>query len=264
MPDAPKSKRTWLPNLLTTGTLFCGFYAVVQGLDGQFERAALAVLAAAIFDGLDGRVARAMNAVSEFGKEYDSLADFLAFGMAPAIVCYQWALGPFKKVGWAAAFLFTVCGALRLARFNVAHYQEEKKVAKRYFQGLPIPMAAIMLAVTILFYSELGIGAGGGAAKNPGLWRLMPLLQVYLLGILMVSNIRFRSFKDFSWHRQRPFLFLVAVAILLTVLTSYMELTLFLVSIGYLLSAFHSHPEYKKLLAEGEEEEEDEVKDLSV
>lgn len=104
-----------LPNLLTTGGLFFGFYAVMAALTGQYERGALAIVAAGIFDGLDGRVARALGAVSAFGKEYDSLADFLSFGIAPAVLIYQWALTPFHRVGWAAAFLFTVCGALRLA-----------------------------------------------------------------------------------------------------------------------------------------------------
>ena len=259
----PKKKSVYLlPNLLTTGTIFFGFYSVAAGLNGQFTHAALSILVAGIFDLLDGRVARALGAVSAFGKEYDSLADFLAFGMSPAIMVYQWALVPFGRVGWAAAFLFTVCGALRLARFNVAHYQQDSRVSKRYFQGLPIPAAAGSVALTVLFYSDVQIAF---ASESPAdAWRWFPLMLVYVLAVLMVSSIRFRSFKDFSWHEQRPFMFMVAVVIMLTVLASNLEITLFLVAMAYLFSPLHSHPEYRKLLAEGEEIEEDEVEDLGV
>lgn len=252
-----------LPNLLTTGGMFCGFYAIIAALTGRYEQGALAIIAAAIFDALDGRVARATGAVSAFGKEYDSLADFLSFGMAPALLMYQWVLTPFHRLGWAAAFLYTVCGALRLARFNVHHYVQDERLSKRYFQGLPIPAAAGVLVATLLFYKEwdLDVGVLGGQSTA---WSWFPMLMVYFLAILMVSTIRFRSMKDFSWHRQRPFLALVAAAVFLTVLTIHMATTLFLVGLAYLVSAIPSHKEYRQLLAEGKEVEADEVSDLSI
>lgn len=254
-----------LPNLLTTGGLFFGFYAVIAALTGQYERGAMAIVVAGIFDGLDGRVARALGAVSAFGKEYDSLADFLSFGIAPAVLIYQWSLTPFHRVGWAAAFLYTVCGALRLARFNVQQYAgQDERVSKRYFQGLPIPAAAGILAATVLFYTDMGLVMDQSIDDQSGMWRWYPLVLMFLLGILMVSTARFRSMKDFSWHRNHPFLMLVAVAIFLTVLTIHMAVTLFLVGLAYLVSVFHSHREYRKLLAEGKEIPEDEVKDLTI
>lgn len=257
---APGNKRVYiLPNLLTTAGLFCGFYGMMAALNGNFDKGAYAILAASIFDALDGRVARATGAVSAFGKEYDSLADFLSFGIAPALLIYQWSLVPHHRWGLAAAFLFVVCGALRLARFNVMQsYGQDERVSKRYFQGLPIPAAAGFLVAMVLFYSEFGI------QQQEGFWRWLPLVMVFVLGILMVSSVRFRSMKDFSWHRRRPFLTLVASGIFLAVLTIYMAVTLFLVMWIYVLSALHSHREYLGLLAEGKEVEEDEVEDLTI
>ena len=251
------------PSLLTTGGMFFGFYAIMAALDGQYERGALAILAAGVFDALDGRVARAMNATSAFGKEYDSLADFLSFGIAPAVLIHQWALVPFHRVGWAGAFLYAVCGALRLARFNVQHHAQDEQVSKRYFQGLPIPAAAGVIAATVLFYQDVGIYSHEEIATELGLWRWLPLFMIYALGIFMVSSLRFRSMKDFQWHRKRPFLALVGAVVFITVLTIHMASTLFLMSWSYLFSAVHSHREYLRLLAEGKEVEEDEVKDLT-
>ena len=265
MSDRPSKRGAFIfPSLLTTGGMFFGFYAIMAALSGQYERSALAIVWAGVFDGLDGRVARAMNATSAFGKEYDSLADFLSFGIAPAVLIHQWALVPFDRVGWAGAFLYTVCGALRLARFNVQHYVQDERVSKRYFQGLPIPAAAGVLTATVLFYMEVGLYSEGSRSAGYGVWEGLPLLLIFFLGILMVSSIRFRSMKDLSWHRQHPFLALVGVVIFITVLTMQMAVTLFLVGLTYLFSAIHSHREYRRLLAEGKEVEEDEVKDLSV
>ncbi|MBF0284284.1 MAG: CDP-diacylglycerol--serine O-phosphatidyltransferase [Magnetococcales bacterium] len=245
--------------------MFFGFYAIMAGLTGEFERGAMAIIAAGIFDGLDGRVARATGAVSAFGKEYDSLADFLSFGIAPAVLVYQFALIPLHRMGWAAAFLFSVCGALRLARFNVQHYQQEERISNRYFTGLPIPAAAAILAGLILFQINLGaepVLKSGTTLTEP--WNWVTLIMVYFLAIMMVSTIRFRSFKDMHWHRQRPFLALVVAVVFLAVATVHPEATLFFVGCGYLISVLHSHQEYRRLLAEGKEEEEDEVKDLTV
>lgn len=260
----PKKGALIFPSLLTTGGMFFGFFAIMAALTGDYERGAMAIMVAGVFDGLDGRVARAMNATSAFGKEYDSLADFLSFGIAPAVLIHQWALTPFSRVGWAGAFLFAVCGALRLARFNVQKSAPTEDVAKRFFQGLPIPAAAGILAATLLFYQEIGIAPQDRAAAGiSDFWRWLPLFLVYALGILMVSGIRFRSFKEFTWHRKRPFLALVAVVVFITVLTIHMAATLFCVGWAYLLSAYSSHREYRLLLAQGQEEEEDEVKEFT-
>ncbi|MBF0424737.1 MAG: CDP-diacylglycerol--serine O-phosphatidyltransferase [Magnetococcales bacterium] len=265
-PEAPRpSKRVYiLPNLLTTGGLFFGFYAIMNALDGRVERAAVAILVAGIFDLLDGRVARATGGVSAFGKEYDSLADFLSFGIAPGILVYQWALAPFSRLGMAGAFLFMVCSALRLARFNVQHYVQDERLSRRYFQGLPVPAAAGVLVATILFLLDIGVRPwpGGDVARNFVHW--WPLLMTYFLAFLMVSTIRFRSFKDITWHRERPFFALVVAVSFIAILTISMPITLFVVGLIYLASALPSHREYRQLLAEGKETEGDEVKDLSI
>ena len=144
-----------LPNLFTTGTLFAGYYSIVSAMNGQYEKAAWFILIATVFDGLDGQVARMTNTTSRFGVEYDSLADLVAFGVAPGLLMYSWALTTFGKLGWLAAFLYVVCGALRLARFNV---QVETVESKR-FVGLPIPSAAWMVASCgLLFYYLRGTG----------------------------------------------------------------------------------------------------------
>ncbi|MBF0126717.1 MAG: CDP-diacylglycerol--serine O-phosphatidyltransferase [Magnetococcales bacterium] len=245
--------------------MFFGFYAIMAALTGTYEQGALAIIVAGVFDGLDGRVARAMNATSAFGKELDSLADFLSFGIAPAVLIHQWALTPFSRVGWAGAFLFAVCGALRLARFNVQKSAADEEVAKRYFQGLPIPAAAGVLAATVLFYVDLGIAPSTGRTEAviSDFWRWLPLFLVYALGILMVSGIRFRSFKEFNWHRKRPFLAMVGVVVFITVLTIHMAVTLFVVGWAYLLSSVPSHREYRALVAQGQEEDDDEEKDFT-
>ncbi|MEG3639733.1 CDP-diacylglycerol--serine O-phosphatidyltransferase [Magnetococcus sp. PR-3] len=264
-PDAPNPKKAVyiLPNLLTTAGMFFGFFSIIAALTGRYELGAITIFIAAIFDALDGRVARAMGATSAFGKEYDSLADFLSFGIAPAILVQQWALDPFNRVGWAAVFFYTVCGALRLARFNVQHYVQESRISKRYFQGLPSPMAAMVMAGMVLLLLDWDLlTIADGSQKTFGGW--VVLAVVITMGGLMVSNIRFRSFKDFNWHREKPFMTLVAVAASMALLAMHTHTTLFAVVAGYLLLGFHSHREYLMLLAEGKEVEEDEVEDLSV
>ncbi|MGN7613549.1 CDP-alcohol phosphatidyltransferase family protein, partial [Magnetococcales bacterium HHB-1] len=137
----------------------------------------------------------------------------------------------------------------------------DERLSKRYFQGMPVPAAAGILASTILFYGQLGISGGSSV---DGLWRWLPLFLVFILGVLMVSSLRFRSFKDFSWHRKHPFFTLVAVVIILTLLTIHYAVTLFIIGAVYLFSVFHSHKEYRQLLSEGKEIENDEVKDFTV
>ena len=139
-----------LPNLFTTANMFCGFFGMVNSFDGHYQTAAVAILASCLFDILDGKVARLVGATSRFGVEYDSLADLVAFGVGPAVLMYMWALKPFGRLGWLAAFLFMACGALRLARFNV----QVDTVSKKYFVGLPIPGAACMVSTIVLFASQ--------------------------------------------------------------------------------------------------------------
>ncbi|OSM04291.1 CDP-diacylglycerol--serine O-phosphatidyltransferase [Magnetofaba australis] len=264
MSESVRSKRIYiLPNLLTTGGMFFGFYAIVMGLSGKFEMGALGIVIAGIFDALDGRVARAMNAVSAFGKEYDSLADFLSFGMAPAILVHQWALAPFGRLGWAAAFFFVACSALRLARFNVQTSAPDPRISNRYFQGMPTPAAAGIVSALILFANDTDLFAVGKVEAH-GFEAWFTLLLVFALGALMVSNLRFRSMKDFTGHRRKPFLTLVAAAGLITVLTIHLTTTLLAIGLFYIVSVLHSHREYQRLLAEGKEVERDEAEEFSL
>jgi len=198
-----------LPNLLTTASLFAGFYAIVAAMNGHFSTAALAILVAMIADGLDGRVARLTNTQTEFGVQYDSLSDLVAFGVAPALVVYHWNLVGLGKPGWLAAFLFTAMTALRLARFNVL----VESTDKRFFQGLPCPSAAAVLATTVWVSSEFSV------LQTPILSWLLALLTM-ILGLLMVSNIRYYSFKEVDFKGKVPFV-AVLIVVLFYVVISY-------------------------------------------
>ncbi|MGH7857879.1 MAG: CDP-diacylglycerol--serine O-phosphatidyltransferase, partial [Candidatus Binatia bacterium] len=201
--DSPLRRGVYiLPNLFTTGGLFSGFYSVICTLAGQYEAAAIMVLVAHLFDGVDGRVARMTRTTSRFGVEYDSLADLVAFGVAPGILVYQWALVPWGTWGWLAASLYVTCGALRLARFNV----QVDSVEKRAFVGLPIPAAADMIATTVLLYYFLG---GEGATHK----HITVLLLIYSLAGLMVSAVPYYSFKDIQWRRRQPFSLLLLLIV---------------------------------------------------
>ncbi|MFT3905416.1 MAG: CDP-diacylglycerol--serine O-phosphatidyltransferase [Steroidobacteraceae bacterium] len=207
-PDLPPTRRGiyLLPNLLTTGCLFSGFYAIVAAIDGNFERAGMAVFIAMVFDGLDGRVARLTSTESAFGKEYDSLADMVAFGVAPAIVSYQWGVArileygrAWGRFGWLAAFFFAAAAAMRLAKFN-SRVQD-----KRYFEGLPSPSAAAVVAAFIWWSSEW---------REPGLPGLiLAFLVTAAAGALMVSRFSYPSFKGFDLTRPVRFIWLVVVAL---------------------------------------------------
>jgi CDP-diacylglycerol--serine O-phosphatidyltransferase len=214
-----------LPNLFTTAGLFSGFYSVICTLSGQYETAALMILVAHLFDGLDGRVARMTRTTSRFGVEYDSLADLVAFGVAPGILVYQWALVPWGKWGWLAATLYVTCGALRLARFNV----QVDSVEKRAFVGLPIPAAADMVALTVLLYYFFG---GEGATHK----HVITLLLIYVLAALMVSSLPYYSFKDLRWHRRQPFSLLLLGIVALNLLIAHPQLVAFAGILLYLLS----------------------------
>ncbi len=206
-----------LPNLITTAGLFAGFYSVIASLRADFLTAAAAILIAGIFDMLDGRVARITNTTSRFGIEYDSLADLVAFGVAPGILVYRWALEPWRTWGWLAASLYATCGALRLARFNVQFDTAEK----RHFIGLPIPAAAGVIATTVLAYYRFG---GEGRTHT----HFLVLLFTYALAGLMVSNIKYFSFKETGLVIRQPFWLLIAVIVVLKLLIAEPEIILFL------------------------------------
>ena len=213
-----------LPNLITTGSLFGGFYAIVAAMDGRFYAAAWAILISMILDGLDGRVARMTKTTSGFGVQYDSLADLVAFGVAPAILVYLWALQPYHQFGWAAAFLFVVCGALRLARFNV----QTGSIDPRYFNGLPIPAAAMMVATIVAFYTELGEYAPERS--------MFILVVIYVLSFLMVSNIKYISFKKVEMFRRHPFHTLVGLVLIFVVVATAPNIMGFLLMAVYVAS----------------------------
>ena len=213
-----------LPNLLTTGGLFAGFYSIVATMNGNYLLAGWFVLIAAVFDGLDGKVARMTGTTSRFGVEYDSLADLVAFGVAPGLMMYAWALKPFGKLGWLAAFLYVVCGALHLARFNV----QITTVESKRFVGLPIPAAAGMSASLVIFFHHMG---GTGTIK-----KVSVLLLIYVLAALMVSNLRYYAFKDPELVRRQPFGFLVLAIIFIIVIVAQPEIMLFTLACVYVAS----------------------------
>lgn len=213
-----------LPNLFTTGSLFAGFYGMVATMNGDFKSAALWILASSIFDGLDGKVARLTGTSSKFGVEYDSLADLVSFGVAPGLLMYKWALQPFGRLGWLAAFLFVVCGALRLARFNV----QVNTVENKRFVGLPIPAAASMVSATVLLFYHFGW---------PSSYKKVAILVlIYLLAFLMVSNFRYYSFKDPELIKRQPFAFLVLAVLLLIVIAAEPVKMLFIIFLCYIAS----------------------------
>lgn len=195
-----------LPNLFTTGALFAGFYAVVAGMHGRFESAAVAIFVAMVLDGLDGRVARLTNTQSKFGAEYDSLADMVSFGVAPALVMFSWALGDLGKFGWAVAFIYVACAALRLARFNT----QIDIADKNFFSGLASPAAAAVVAGTVWAFSQ-----GGWVGRE--LPAALPFVAGGLMaaiGFLMISSVKYRSFKGIDLRGRVPFvvLFLIVLA----------------------------------------------------
>lgn len=197
-----------LPNLFTTAGLFSGFYAVISSMNGHFESAAIAIFIAMICDGLDGRVARLTNTQSDFGAEYDSLADMVSFGMAPAILVYNWALQDLGKIGWLAAFIYCACAALRLARFNT----QVGVADKRFFQGLASPAAAALIAGSIWSGSEYKL--------DPTDINYLAALITTMTGLLMVSNFRYHSFKEVDWRGKVNFvvmLLLVGVFVIISV-----------------------------------------------
>lgn len=212
-----------LPNLFTTANLFCGFFAVIRAINDDFLTASWMILLAAVFDFLDGRVARFAKAQSEFGLEYDSLVDVASFGLAPAVLMYKWALFNFGRFGWAAAFLFFACGALRLARFNV----QVSDVEKKRFQGLPIPAAACCLTGYVIFYNYL---FGPGTNES-----YLLVVMTFVIALLMVSNVPYRSFKELDKKPKAHFFFLVLLVGALFVIVTVPQVMIFVLSTGYIV-----------------------------
>lgn len=213
-----------LPNLFTSASLFGGFYAIIASIQGRYEAAAVAIIISAIFDGLDGRIARFTQTTSHFGTEFDSLSDVIAFGVAPGILAFEWAMKPFGRFGWLAAFMYVICGALRLARFNVQKSVQDVS----FFKGLPIPSAACLIASLVLVADDLG-----GFPEN------MPFLVVlmsYALSFLMVSAVAYPSFKKFDIKNQKPFNVLVSVILICIVIAYKPSIILFLMMSLYILS----------------------------
>ncbi len=215
-----------LPNLFTTGALFAGFYAIVQAMNNKFEYAAVAIFIAMILDGLDGRVARLTHTQSEFGAEYDSLSDMVSFGVAPALVMYEWALKGLGKWGWFTAFIYCAATALRLARFNT----NIGVVDKRYFQGLPSPAAAALAAGFVWVIHDYG---SSGESVS---WFACAL--TVFAGLSMVSNLPFYSFKDFNMRKSVPFMVIFLAALFFVLISSYPPGILFALFLCYALSGY--------------------------
>jgi CDP-diacylglycerol--serine O-phosphatidyltransferase len=219
------------PNLVTTGVLFAGFYGIVAAIDGNYPRSALALFIAMILDGLDGRLARLTGTESEFGKQYDSLADLVAFGVAPAIIVYQWGLVRLAeygwiwgKLGWLAAFLYAVSAALRLARFNVTLPSEDR----RFFEGLPSPSAAALVTFMVWLGTDLNWSGGFALA--------FASVITSLAGALMVSHLAFYSFKEFKPGSRISFTFALAIPLTLVLISLDPPKVLFTMAAGYAIS----------------------------
>jgi CDP-diacylglycerol--serine O-phosphatidyltransferase len=213
-----------LPNLFTSASLFGGFYAIIASIQGRFEAAAIAIMISCVFDGLDGRIARFTHTSSLFGKEYDSLSDLVAFGVAPGLLAFEWALESFGRLGWLAAFMYVICGALRLARFNV----QKNTLGASYFKGLPIPAAASFIASMVLFTSTLN-----GIEKNKSLFIIV---MIYVLSFLMVSSVDYLNFKKFDIRKQKPFNVLVSIILCSMVIAYRPKIMLFAIILLYTLS----------------------------
>lgn len=227
----PKSKSSirhrgiyLLPNLFTTGAMFAGFYAITSAINGRFETAAISIFVAMILDGLDGRVARMTNTQSEFGVQYDSLSDMVSFGVAPGLVMYLWAFESLGKLGLFAAFVHTAGGALRLARFNT----QVEVADKRYFQGLPSPAAAGILAGGLWISLEHGYDVES--------IKYLVLILTISTGLLMVSNFRYSSFKEIDFKGKVPFVVAIVVMLGISFIMAQPQNMLFILALSYAIS----------------------------
>ena len=213
----------FLPSLFTTAGLFFGFYAIIQATQGNFAEAAVGLLIAMIMDGLDGRVARWTNTASDFGKEYDSLVDVVAFGLAPALIMYFWSLQYIGKPGWLVAFLYAAATALRLARFNTLTIKDN-----HYFYGLACPSAAAFVVFWVWNFDVSGISG----ASMP--W--FSAAATFAMAVLMVSNVKFRSFKDFDPKHKIPFVVLIVLSLVIALISFAPARILFLMAFAYAIS----------------------------
>jgi CDP-diacylglycerol---serine O-phosphatidyltransferase len=227
-----------LPNLFTLAALFGGFYAVVMAMNGRFDLAAAGVFCAMVLDSLDGRVARMTNTQSAFGEQMDSLSDMVSFGAAPALIAYEWALKDLGRWGWIAAFVYCACTALRLARFNV----NTAVVDKRYFQGLPSPAAAALVAGLIWLMTELGVSPESvpqqfGWLAPPRLTWLTFALTLYA-GLTMVTNVPFYSFKDIQMKKSVPFFVIVLIVLAIAIINIHPPSVMFGIFVVYGMSGY--------------------------
>lgn len=216
-----------LPNLLTTGALFAGFYAIVMAMNARFEQSAVGIFVAMVLDGLDGRIARLTRTQSAFGAEYDSLSDMVSFGAAPALVMYVWVLQPLGRLGWIAAFIYCAGAALRLARFNT----NIEIVDKRFFQGLPSPAAAALCAGLVWLSDDLGL------VRESTLRGVACVVTVFA-GLTMVSNVPFYSFKDLNLRRSVPFWAVLLIVLAMTLVSFNPPVILFLGFVAYSVSGY--------------------------
>lgn len=214
-----------LPNLFTTSALFGGFYAIIAAINARYEAAAIAMFVAMILDGMDGRIARMTNTQSDFGVQYDSLSDLVSFGLAPALVMYQWSLYGLGKLGWLAAFIYAAATALRLARFNTQAATDDKQ----FFQGLPSPAAAALIAGFIWLGDASDLYDGTNL-----LWITFPL--TITAGLLMVSNVRYHSFKKFDLKGRVPFIYILVLVLILVLIALRPSIVLFVLAFIYALS----------------------------
>jgi len=218
-----------LPNLFTTAALFAGFYAIVQAMNQRFDIAAVAILVAMVLDGLDGRVARLTRTQSEFGAQYDSIADMVAFGAAPALIAYEWALKDLGTGGWIGAFIYCASTGIRLARFNA----NIAVIDKRYFQGLPSPSGAAVMAGFIWVFAEFGF------VPDESYWlAVLTWIVAVFAGVTMVSNVPFWSFKEVNWKKRVPLWVILALVIGISIVASSPSLVLFGVFMAYGFSGY--------------------------
>lgn len=220
-----------LPNIITTGALFCGFYAVIAGMQHDFYAGSVAIFVAMVLDGMDGRIARLTNTTSAFGAEYDSMADMVSFGVAPALLLFNWALADIGKLGWVAAFIYTACAALRLARFNA----QLGSADNRYFTGLASPAAAALVAGSVWIGQYLEIDALAAPLA------LIHAVVLVLLGFLMISNLPYYSFKSFNLEARVPFARVLLFLALLGLVALNPPIVLWLLFFAYALSGPMQH-----------------------
>jgi len=212
-----------IPSLFTTANVFCGYVSIVLATTGQFEVSSLLIGVAALLDALDGRVARLTGTTSDFGREFDSLADVISFGVAPAVLAWSWALSDFGRLGWAISFLYVICGALRLARFNIQTAASDR----RYFIGMPIPAAACTIAACVFNHPH---------SLEDGVLKLLSLSMIVVLALLMVSKARYRTFKELDLKARRPYVWVVPFATVLALIATHPQIVLLVAAFVYLLS----------------------------